>query len=301
MESTVRILHIDTGREMRGGQWQVLYLIEGLRAKGHEVTLLARPSAPLYAGAQKKAFDVRPAGLFQLSPRADLVHAHDARGHSLAALSARAPLVVSRRVAFPVGRGLGSRWKYGRAKHFIAVSGFVQRKLMEAGIPQERISVVCDGVPLGRPAARGRRVVAPATDDPGKGTGLLKRAAAIGRFDVHFSTALREDLARDAAVLVYLSYEEGLGSGVLLAMAAGVPVVASRVGGLPEAVSHGETGLLVENTPEAVAAAVRQLLKDGSAADAMAAAARRRAEALFGVEAMVENTLQVYHRVLSSC
>jgi len=82
-------------------------------------------------------------------------------------------------------------------------------------------------------------------------------------------------------------------------MAAGVPVVASRTGGLPEAVVDGETGLLVENTPAAIAAAVRRILENRDEARAMAEAARRRAESLFGVEAMVEGTIRVYHRVLS--
>ena len=38
----MRVLHLDTGREMRGGQWQALRLVEGLRAGGVESTLLAR-------------------------------------------------------------------------------------------------------------------------------------------------------------------------------------------------------------------------------------------------------------------
>jgi glycosyltransferase involved in cell wall biosynthesis len=298
----MRVLHIDTGREMRGGQWQVLYLLEGLRAQGHETVLLARPSAVLYTAARQKGFDVRPARpavLMRLSARMDLVHAHDAHAHSMAALLARAPLVVSRRVAFPVRSGLVSRWKYRRAAHFIAVSEFVKSRLIEAGISGERISIVYDGVPIGRCAAGGNRVVAPATEDPRKGTDLLKRAAAEAGLSIHFSTSLTEDLVRDAAVFVYITHEEGLGSAVLLAMASGVPVVASRVGGLPEAVVHGETGLLVENTPESIAAAVRRLLENRAEACAMAAAARRRAEALFGVQSMAGGTLQVYHRVLS--
>jgi glycosyltransferase involved in cell wall biosynthesis len=297
----MRILHIDTGREMRGGQWQVLYLMESLRARGHESVLLARPSAPLFDAARLKGLDVRPAGLaavMGLSARMDVVHAHDARAHSMAAFLSRAPLVVSRRVAFPVQRSFASRWKYSRPWHFIAVSEFVKSRLIDAGVPAERISVVYDGVPLGRPGKRGNRIVAPAIDDPRKGADLLRRAAAVGGFEVDFSTSLKEDLSRGAAVFVYITHEEGLGSAVLLAMAAGIPVVASRVGGLPEAVAHEETGLLVENTPQAVAAAIRRLLDDREAASEMGTAGRRRAEALFGVEAMAGATLQVYHRLL---
>jgi len=297
----MRILHVDTGREMRGGQWQVLYLLEGLRARGHETVLLARREAPLYIAARNKGFDVRSGGfatLRRLSARMDLIHAHDARAHTMA-MFARAPLVVSRRVAFPVRTGLASRWKYRRASQFVAVSEFVKARLIEAGIAGGRVSVVYDGVPLGERSAGGTRVIAPATNDPKKGTELGKLAARQAGFDVHFSDSLAEDLARDAAVFVYITHEEGLGSAVLLAMAAGVPVVASRTGGLPEAVVDGETGLLVENTPAAIAAAVRRILENRDEARAMAEAARRRAESLFGVEAMVEGTIRVYHRVLS--
>ena len=49
----MRILHLDSGREMRGGQWQVLRLLEGLRAAGHDVTLLARAGAPLAEAVQQ--------------------------------------------------------------------------------------------------------------------------------------------------------------------------------------------------------------------------------------------------------
>ena len=51
----------------------------------------------------------------------------------------------------------------------------------------------------------------------------------------------------EAGFFVYITHSEGLGSGALLAMSAGVPVIASNVGGLPEAIRHGENGLLVEN------------------------------------------------------
>ena len=133
----MRVLHLDTGREMRGGQWQALYLCEGLAARGHAVVLLARE--PLRRAAAARGIDARPWGAMGW-PAADIVHAHDARSHTTAALAARAPLVVSRRVAFPVRRGPLSAWKYRRAAHYIAVSEFVRRRLLEAGVPQDRRS-----------------------------------------------------------------------------------------------------------------------------------------------------------------
>lgn len=298
----MRLLHIDTGREMRGGQWQVLYLLERLAAAGHRVTLLGRPGSPLYEKARAEILDVRPADLLSipgLSFEADLVHVHDARAHTLAAIAAMRPVVVSRRVAFPVKTGLLSRWKYGRARCYIAVSEYVKARLVAAGIAEERVAVVYDGVPLGLVAERapGGIVVAPATEDPRKGTPLVRAAAAQAGIEVHFSSDLARDLPR-AAAFVYISEAEGLGSGALLAMAAGVPVIASRVGGLVEAVIHGETGLLVENTPAEIAAALTNLRDDPESARRMGASGRRRAEDCFSAERMVEQTLRVYDRVL---
>lgn len=285
---------------MRGGQWQALYLLEGLARAGHDVCLLAPPPSPLFAAASAKGVECRPAGALELAraaPSFDLVHAHDAGAHTLAAIAARRLLVVSRRVAFPVRRNPLSRWKYRRADCFIAVSDFVAGCLHRAGVPAERIAVVYDGVPPQPPAVpKAGRVIAPATADPRKGAALARRAAALGGWELHFSSDLPRDLA-EAAVFLYLTEEEGLGSAVLLAMSAGVPVVASHVGGLPEAVAARETGLLVENTAEAVAAAVAGLLSNPAAAARLGTGGRRRAEQLFSLDAMVRGTLAVYHRV----
>src|SRR5260370_33454115 len=110
----MRILHLDAGREMRGGQWQVLRLVEGLAAAGVESTLLARQDAPLYTAARKQGWRVEPLG----APRAigclrghHLIHAHDARSHSLGAFLRGRPLLVSRRVPCPAA----PRWKHASA------------------------------------------------------------------------------------------------------------------------------------------------------------------------------------------
>ncbi len=293
----MRVLHVDTGREMRGGQWQALYLSEGLAARGYDSLLLARGA--LLETAKARGARVEPlAGTGLLSarrwPGADLIHVHDARAHTLAAAGARRPFVVSRRVAFPPRTGPLSRWKYGRAEHFIAVSQCVRTALETAGIAPERISVVYDGVPLRPPARGGAHIVAPATEDPRKGSDLLRQAAALGGFEVHFSTSLAADL-EDAAVFVYITREEGLGSGVLLAMAAGVPVAASRVGGLPEILTDGETGILTGNEPAAIAAGVRRAAGDR----AMGERGRQQIAGRFSVEAMIRGTLAVYDRILA--
>jgi len=92
---------------------------------------------------------------------------------------------------------------------------------------------------------------------------------------------------------------EGLPFTVLEAMAAARPVVATRAGGIPEAVVEGETGLLVpRRDPIALTKALGQLVSDPTERTRMGNAGRRRAETLFTQERMVESTVQVYTQVL---
>ena len=285
----MRTLHVDSGREMRGGQWQALYLIERLT----DAVLLARAGSPLFEEAARRKLDVRALtfrGLMAAARQADLVHVHDARSHALAAIAGAAvggvpPLVVSRRVAFPIKRGFFSLWKYARAALYIAVSKYVAARLMDAGIRGANIRVVHDGVPIPEAACpRAGRVVA-----------LASKPVEIPGISVDLTTDLWQDLST-ACVFVYKSEMEGLGSAALAAMAAGVPVVASDVGGLPEVVESGKTGFLVSDgdfgTP------VRRLLEDAELAARMSQAARERVQREFSVERMVEKTVGAYREVL---
>lgn len=296
------ILHIDAGAEMRGGQWQALYLLRGLAAERIGVRLLAPAESPLLQAALAQQLDARPLGLRALmtaTSGADLIHAHDARAHNFALLTGK-PLVVSRRVAFPPGHGLASRRKYRRAARFIAVSEYVRRTLLDAGISADRIDVVHDGVPI-PPAFKMEprtRVLAIDSNDPGKGKSIIEQAAALCGIPISFSTNLTRDLP-EAALFVYISSLEGLGSAALLAMAYGVPVIASNVGGLPEIVHDGETGLLTSNQPADIARAIERLLADRPLAERLSARARIRVEKEFSVDRMIRETLRVYERILA--
>lgn len=287
---------------MRGGQWQALYLIRGLIAAGHRARLLAPAGSPLMNAAAAQQVDVQPLGIGRLLRAAagvDLVHAHDARAHTMALIASK-PLVVSRRVAFPVRRNIASWWKYRRPVHYLAVSQCVKRILMEAGIEPEKITVVHDGVPVDSWPKTGdrSRVLAVDLEDPGKGKKLIEEAAALADIPVHFSDNLIRDLP-EAAVFVYITDLEGLGSAVLLAMAAGAPVLASRAGGLPEIVDDGATGLLTSNEPPAIAKQIQRLLADRPLALRLAARARSRVEKEFSLERMVNETLRAYERILT--
>src|SRR5450755_3286551 len=184
---------------MRGGQWQALYLMRGLQAAGHRVRPLAPASSPLLEAALSDDMDGRPFSIATLAGATagiDLIHAHDARAHTLALLGTK-PAVVSRRVAFPVRRGVGSRWKYGRAGHYIAVSRHVQQTLIHANIEPERITVVYDGVPIeaGPPKSENRwPLIALDSEDPAKGREIVELASTLANIPVHFSKNLTRDL-----------------------------------------------------------------------------------------------------------
>jgi hypothetical protein len=291
----MRILHLDAGREMRGGQWQVLRLIEGLAGAGHESLLLARRDSPLYAAAQRNGIDAHALNVLSLkqaSRAVNIVHAHDSRSHTLAVLAGIERLVVARRVAFPVRTGPASVWKYQRAAHYIAVSNFVKRMLAEAGVRESKITVVYDGVEP-RQAGHGSEILVPETDDPRKGTALALAAAKLAGIPLTRSRDLDRDLAR-AGLFVYITHAEGLGSAVLMAMASGVPVIASNVGGLPEIIDHERIGLLTENTPEAIAAAITRIMQDRPLAKSLAERARAVVAEKFSAKRMVTATIEVY-------
>jgi glycosyltransferase involved in cell wall biosynthesis len=288
----MRILHLDSGREMRGGQWQVLRLHRGLLTAGHESHLLARAGSPLLQMAREQGLPAEPLPLLLPSRRFDLIHAHDARSHTLSTLT-RTPLVVSRRVAFPVKTTALSRWKYSRPALFLAVSRFVAQELRKAGVPASRIEIVYDGIPVPAREADGDAILAPWTLDPAKGLALAQQAAALAKVPLEFSKDLEADLPR-ARALLYLSHSEGLGSGILLAMAHGVPVIASNIGGIPELIQDGVNGLLVQNEPESVAAAFSRLHRQ------LGHAARQTVLERFTVDHMVQSTLAAYARVLNA-
>ena len=371
MAESLRVLHLDDGREWRGGQHQVFLLATGLRERGHRPIVMTPPGSPLAersieAGVEielmdfKGEWDRRAARAIAervAGGGADLVHAHTAHAHAVGLRASRlwsragaaAPFVVSRRVDFPVGGNWFSRRKYRDPnQRFIAISTGVAEALRAGGVAAERIEIVPSGVPpipadraLDRDRAR-RRLKIPdgcaaivnvgaLTDHKGHrwlieaaertierrpdaqfwifGEGELRgeldsRVEALGlRERVHLPGHVPEIRNQLAAFDLYVSssHMEGLGTSILDAMLAGLPVVAAAAGGVPDAVRDGETGRLV--APRDAMALADAILESRAlpeeAARAQIERARRFVEERFSARAMVEGTLEVYRRLLA--
>ena len=127
---------------------------------------------------------------------------------------------------------------------------------------------------------------------------LKARAAALGldaqvRFLGHRPDV--EVVLGAADIFVLSSKSEGLSNTILEAMASGLPVVATRVGGADEMVREGQTGYLVApHSPHALADALESLVRSRGVRQAMGAAGRRRVEAEFSLAAMVSRYEAMY-------
>ena len=96
-----------------------------------------------------------------------------------------------------------------------------------------------------------------------------------------------------ADIFVLSSVSEGLGSSILAAMIRGVPVVATRVGGIPDLLEAGGGIMVRPGDPSAIATAVRQVLTDQPLRESLVNTARRKGER-FSVAAMADQVVTVY-------
>jgi glycosyltransferase involved in cell wall biosynthesis len=138
-------------------------------------------------------------------------------------------------------------------------------------------------------------------DGPAYGS-LCEQAEQMGLAPWVVFAGMRRDIADLLPLLdifVLPSLYEGFGIAILEAMAAGRPVVATAVGGIPEVVVHGETGLLVPpGDPVALAAALHELLAHPERARALGARGRERACKHFSIEAVVRQHEALYDACL---
>lgn len=172
----MKILHMDTRPDWRGGQHQILLTMRGQRHLGHDAQLLARANSLLAERASAENFSVH-----RFSPRFprlqallclkeilhqqtfDVIHAHDPHALTVAWLARahhHAALVASRRVAYPLSRSWPGSARYRAAHRIIAVSQFVAASVISSGNDSERVAVVYDGVEVLGPVMAEDRIAA---------------------------------------------------------------------------------------------------------------------------------------------
>ena len=348
-----RILHVDAGRSWRGGQRQVFLLATGIRDLGYRTLIVAPTGSPLIRRAEhaglptyrltlRGEWDIGSARELRAVAgewKADIVHAHDARAHSIARLALlgkrKTRLIVTRRVAF-TPKQVRLKYRHG-IDAFIAISNAVKAVMVKAGVPADRIDVVYSGLPapvVKRPRNWRRErgwpsttivcgIVGAMTQEKGldlvggiarrlpgevfrrtrlvllggKGKGGTSVSGVEG-FDAGFVEEIHDAMA-GLDVLWHPAKSEGLGTSVIDAMALGVPPIAFSVGGLPEVIEDGKSGLLIPaGDVQAFMRGAAELITNDALRARLGEGAKVRARE-FSVKRMIERTAEVYHRVIA--
>jgi glycosyltransferase involved in cell wall biosynthesis len=217
-----------------------------------------------------------------------------------------------------------------RLGHVVAPSQAMADFMLEHGFPARLVHVIPYGVEAAengaRPESDALVAGAAANLEYWKGIDVLLDAARLVRgplrLEIYGVGSLRAQLERRAAglearfhgfvpdmggplagldVLVQPSRADNLPLSILEAMAAGLPVIGTRVGGIPELVLDGETGLLVEpERPEALASALDSLAESPERRAELGRRGRERVEEHFSAEAIARRTVALYEELCGS-
>jgi glycosyltransferase involved in cell wall biosynthesis len=182
----MHIVHTESSHGWGGQEIRILSEAEGLRVRGHRVTLIAPASARIHDEARRRGLDAvdlpigrkRPGGVVALrrwlaANPVDVVNTHSSIDSWLTALAcrslARAPAIVrTRHVSAPVPKNRATRWLYtGASRHIVTTGTALRRTLIEDnGFPAARITSVPTGISAERFAPGDRAAARAATGLP---------------------------------------------------------------------------------------------------------------------------------------
>jgi glycosyltransferase involved in cell wall biosynthesis len=361
----ITVLHADEIRDWRGGQRQVMLLLEGLNRRGIRSGLACRNGSELLNRCRLRSIpalslpflgelDLLSAAMLagQLKRgKFRILHAHTARSLGVCLLAKMAVpstvLVSTRHVAFSVKRRFWGVVKYDNRllDGIVCVSDAVRRALLADGVDERKLHVIHGGIDVSRfrgirrsgrsggdaGIPRNRTVVGTvaaftrekdysslleaarlvlqkrpsvvfvAVGDGPERDRIVRRSreyGLAGRFRFAGFQGATEDQLKLFDVFVLASKREGLGLSLIEAQCAGLPVVATCVGGIPEIISHGRNGILVPpRNPQALAAGILRLADDAALRRRLGKAGARSA-LKFSDDRMVDRTLRLYRTLL---
>ncbi len=369
----IRVLHVIGGGEFGGAERHILNLATAMDPQRVAITVCCLFADPFVkvareVGINALAIPMRHKMDFSIITKLrdvikkeeiDIVHTHGVRanlvGRVAAKLAGRDTVVTTVHSLlaqdYPdmfsrLANMFIERASRGLTTHFIAVSGGLQKALLQQGIPEKKITVIYNGLNPDdfiskRPPGSWRLKMGIEPDvplvaiigrlHPVKGHRLYLQAAAeilknrpeirfvvvgcgpekdrleeqAGELGISGSvlfTGFVDNVAEvlpDLNILVIPSLWEGFGLTALEAMVAGVPVVATSVGGLPEVVEHGSTGLLVPpGDGAALARGINWMLDHPNEALEMAESARTVVGEKFTAGVMARKTENLYRRLM---
>jgi L-malate glycosyltransferase len=362
----VTILHVSTAESWRGGEQQLANLVEANKGRCQNIILCAKSSAMenycRLHNIQYYCFKKKWLGRYRAAAKLSglcsklnisIVHCHDSHAHSMAITAAsflgnKRPVVVHRRVDFPIGSGILSRFKYNHPAivAYICVSDAI-RKILAPSLKRSELAVtIYSSIDLAhfKHAADssinlkqelklppGTKLIGnTAALAPHKAYSTFVKTAALltqkhpdwyfviigeGAERVHieneivsnrlektiFMTGFREDVPQllgslDAFLMT--SKTEGLGTSILGAFVAGVPVVATKAGGIPELVEDEVSGLLADiGNAQGLANQLERVLTDHALKTRIVDNAAKKVKQ-FDSHTMALRTFNTYKRLL---
>ncbi len=363
----MRVLHLNSEKSWRGGERQTLYLIQALEKEGvHSFLACKKDSAlqeaaaghhfPCFGLAFLNAWDVYTAWQLRrlcLIHQIDLMHAHTSHAHSLAFLSLlfahKTPLLVTRRVDYPLSSNFFSRYKYesSSVKKIICVSAAVKKAMREQIQESHKLEVIHSGIDIEAfSRQRGKKsllreqysipensilignssALSPQKDyysfidtaalvlkkrknthffiiGEGKSKAKLQAYAFAKKIEqnLHF-TGFRNDIEYilpELDIFLFTSQDEALGTAILNAFAASVPVVSTNVGGISELISHEQNGLLAsKKDAPALAKHVLNLIGSPQLRAKLVRMGRKKVKD-FSYTSTAKKNFQVYQEVLA--
>ena len=361
----MKVLHLSSESTWRGGEQQIIYLVEETRKLGVEAIVGCRKGSvvenycekhrlPFIAFPFKSAYHL-PTVLkiirFCRQEGIDLIQTHTSKSHTIAVFAGlfglSVPQILTRRVDFPIKGNWFSRFKYNysKIKRIICISETIHRMTQVDIGDKTKLTTIHSGVDMNKfepyfdsnwlrakyQIGRGKVIVGntSAISDQKDYFTFVKVAEKLinQNRSVHFfivgdgphrlviekyvrERGLKEkitftgfldniiEVLPSLDIFLFTSKTEGLGTSVLDAMAARVPIVTTSAGGVSEMVSHEENGLLYPvGDAKGITEGVNRFLENPEFAQSMSEKAQNTVRE-FSKEKTAKRTVEVYEQVL---